>query len=328
MFRDGDSVGFWHQGALGDFVLFSPVIDAFYELFPETTFHVWTKPAHLDLLSGKPYRVTGHTMREPLWLELFTDEAWKKAAIPLALAECRVFFWVGQKSAHLAVERLQRRLSGKVFWIQSFPQDEVPMPVTWFLFEQLKAYGFPVTEKRPHIFGHSSMKSQVAAWLASKDLSWGRYGVVHMGSGGLRKVWPMARWQSLFEASRGFFGRPVVMLLGPADETVASYVEAFSRKWGWPVFFSQDIKTLTALLDGACFFVGCDSGVSHVAAAMDVPSLVVFGPTNPDVWAPQGSHVRIYQDSWVPEEVLRVEEGMGWKADADLFRHLQDILAL
>lgn len=321
-------MGFWHQGALGDFVLFTPVIDAFYELFPEARFHLWTQPAHLDLLSGKPYQVTGHTIQEPLWLALFTDQAWEKAPIPSALAECRFFFWVGQKSAHLAVERLQERLSGKVFWIQSFPQDGVPMPVTRFLFEQLKAFGFPVPEKRAQILGHSSMNSHVAAWVASKGLSWGRYGVVHMGSGGLRKVWPMPRWQSLFEATRGFFGRPVVMLRGPADEKAASFVEAFSKKWGWPVFLIQDLNTLMALLNGAAFFVGCDSGVSHVAAAMDVPSLVIFGPTDPAVWAPQGNHVRIYLDSWVPEEVLNVEKGICWKTDADLLRHLQDILAM
>lgn len=118
------------------------------------------------------------------------------------------------------------------------------------------------------------------------------------------------------------------MLSGPADEKIFPFVEEFSRVWGWRVIHTQDIKRLTAVLSGAAFYVGCDSGVSHVAAAMEVPSLVIFGPTNPAVWAPQGTHVRVYQDCWDPRDVLRRQEDRAWKVDSDLLRRLADVLGI
>lgn len=328
MLRNGGSVGFWHQGALGDFVLFSPVLDALHELWPRTIFTLWTRPAYGDLLAGKPYTVTVYSADGPFWSGLFTEEAWQTEPVPEALSQGQAFFWVGQKCAKTAVERLQKRLPGKVFWIQSFPEDEVQEPVTRFLFKQLEVLGFPVAERKPKIFEDPSLRAQAAPWVASEGLPWGHYGVVHMGSGGLRKVWPVARWQSLFEATSGFFKRPMVMLSGPADEKIFPFVEEFSRVRGWRVIHTQEIKRLTAVLSGAAFYVGCDSGVSHVAAAMEVPSLVIFGPTNPVVWAPQGTHVRIYQDCWDPQDVLRRQEDGARKVDSDLLRRVAEVLGV
>jgi ADP-heptose:LPS heptosyltransferase len=41
-------------------------------------------------------------------------------------------------------------------------------------------------------------------------------------------------------------------------------------------------------MEGCWFFIGNDSGISHMAAALDLPTLVIFGPTNPKVWSPRG----------------------------------------
>jgi ADP-heptose:LPS heptosyltransferase len=40
-------------------------------------------------------------------------------------------------------------------------------------------------------------------------------------------------------------------------------------------------------------YVGNDSGVSHLAAALGVPTIAVFGPTDPTVWAPLGPKVAV-----------------------------------
>jgi ADP-heptose:LPS heptosyltransferase len=44
-------------------------------------------------------------------------------------------------------------------------------------------------------------------------------------------------------------------------------------------------------------FIGHDSGISHLAAAVGTPSLLLFGPTDPEIWAPVGEHVRILRAS-------------------------------
>jgi heptosyltransferase-2 len=52
------------------------------------------------------------------------------------------------------------------------------------------------------------------------------------------------------------------------------------------------LPELAALLEHA-IFVGHDSGVSHLAAAAGAKCILLFGPTNPDVWAPMNANVRV-----------------------------------
>ncbi|WP_448383828.1 glycosyltransferase family 9 protein [Desulfosoma sp.] len=327
MFPEVSQIGFWHNGALGDFVLFTPVLDAVHDVMPNTSFVLWTRPAHGDLLCGKPYGVTVGSVEDPFWRALFTDQAWRTAPLPQSLARCGLFFWVGQKSARIAVERLQVRLSCPVLWIQSFPDGSVRESVTRFLGKQLSALGFSVPEREPRFVADSGAVSHVQAWLQTFSLRFGGYAVVHMGSGGLGKVWPVARWKALFEETHGFFGMPTVLLSGPADEALAPFVAKWSAAWGWPVYRSADLKQLAALLSGAVFFMGCDSGVSHVAAAMKVPSLVVFGPTDPAVWAPRGEHVTIYRDAWDSRTVLKGDADSAAGVEPSLVRRIQELVA-
>ena len=44
---------------------------------------------------------------------------------------------------------------------------------------------------------------------------------------------------------------------------------------------------------GARLYVGNDSGITHLAAAVGAPVIALFGPTDPGIWGPRGSSVRI-----------------------------------
>jgi ADP-heptose:LPS heptosyltransferase len=63
----------------------------------------------------------------------------------------------------------------------------------------------------------------------------------------------------------------------------------------------EEIKTLLA---GAALFVGNDSGPAHIAAAFGVPSVVVFGPSDPAIWGPWRTVSKIIQS---PEGMGRVK---------------------
>jgi len=53
------------------------------------------------------------------------------------------------------------------------------------------------------------------------------------------------------------------------------------------------LPLLAAILSRCRLYVGNDSGVTHLAAAVGVPTVAIFGPTDPDVWAPRGPGVRV-----------------------------------
>jgi hypothetical protein len=53
----------------------------------------------------------------------------------------------------------------------------------------------------------------------------------------------------------------------------------------------DDLYDLARWLAGARLYVGNDSGITHLAAAVGTPTVAVFGPTRPEVWAPPGAVV-------------------------------------
>lgn len=57
---------------------------------------------------------------------------------------------------------------------------------------------------------------------------------------------------------------------------------------------------LAALMSEVDLYLGNDSGITHLAAACGTPTIALFGPTDPQVWGPQGPQVSIIR--WQPED--------------------------
>ena len=89
-------------------------------------------------------------------------------------------------------------------------------------------------------------------------------------------------------ASRFRSSRAVrVLAAGVHHPDVGFHVEALvAFAIDWP------LRDLAALLAGS-MFIGHDSGVSHLAAATGGASLVLFGPTDPEIWAPRNENARV-----------------------------------
>jgi ADP-heptose:LPS heptosyltransferase len=57
----------------------------------------------------------------------------------------------------------------------------------------------------------------------------------------------------------------------------------------------DSLLNLAAWARGAAVYIGNDSGISHLAAAIGLPGVVLFGPSNPLIWRPRGANIRILQ---------------------------------
>jgi heptosyltransferase-3 len=66
----------------------------------------------------------------------------------------------------------------------------------------------------------------------------------------------------------------------------------------------DDLYELACWLSRARLYIGNDSGISHLAAAVGTPAIVLFGPTDPTVWAPRGSRVLFPMDKIEPADVV------------------------
>jgi heptosyltransferase III len=117
----------------------------------------------------------------------------------------------------------------------------------------------------------------------------GAYAVVHPFASAPGKEWPRERFVELCAMLRTKLGMRVEVLGGPADP-----MGAFDQH---RVYSGAPLETVKRVLSGAALFVGNDSGPAHMAAAFGVPSVVLFGPSDPAIWGPWRTANRVLKSS-------------------------------
>jgi len=113
----------------------------------------------------------------------------------------------------------------------------------------------------------------------SPEASREEFAAIHPFSGSARKNWPLENFRELARQLEG--DMPVRWCAGPEDPPL----EAATR--------IDDLYELARWLARAQMYVGNDSGITHLAAAVGTPVLALFGPTDPEVWAPRGANVTV-----------------------------------
>jgi heptosyltransferase-3 len=136
------------------------------------------------------------------------------------------------------------------------------------------------------------------AEAATRELPEG-FVAVHPGSGSPAKNWPSTRFVDAARALAG--GDSWLLVTGPAERGVEAPPDAVLAR-DWP------LRLLGAALARAGVFLGNDAGVSHLAAAVGAPTLALFGPTDPALWAPVGPRVKTLRDPGGSLVDLEVEQ--------------------
>jgi len=115
--------------------------------------------------------------------------------------------------------------------------------------------------------------------------------VCHPGSGSRHKCVRADTWGTLIRECRARQLMPVVVL-GPADDQAGEAIQEQDIP-ELPILRPLSITMLAALLTQAQGYIGHDSGVTHLAALLGVPTVAMFGPTDERRWAPRGAHVTV-----------------------------------
>lgn len=140
---------------------------------------------------------------------------------------------------------------------------------------------------------------------------------VHPGSGSERKNWPEAKWAELLGRLAGLTPAKLLLVGGEAEgERLARLAHV------WPadrlsVAQSLPLTELALRLTGCTAFVGHDSGVTHLAAALGLPGVALWGDTDPAIWRPRSERMRR----------LHAPGGLGALAVDTLETELRDLLA-
>ncbi len=135
-------------------------------------------------------------------------------------------------------------------------------------------------------------------FIDAPNLTTRRFVAIHPGSGSAEKCWPISRFaeiiKRLWEQNQ-----PVLLLSGPADTgRVEDLLKLLSPPPALEMFkmlISAPLFEVAQCLQLCKRFLGNDSGITHLAAMLGVPTVAIFGPTDPQVWRPVGSFVKVIQ---------------------------------
>ncbi len=126
-----------------------------------------------------------------------------------------------------------------------------------------------------------------AGWLRARLPAQVAPLALHPGSGGGRKCWPPERFAELARRLE----RPCIVLEGPADRDPCRRV--LERLPQAASVRGLKLHQVAALLTRSALLVCNDSGVGHLAAALGVATVPVFGRTDPRTWSPRGPAVSV-----------------------------------
>lgn len=106
------------------------------------------------------------------------------------------------------------------------------------------------------------------------------------------KTWPLTYFKALATTLAGDVcaGWRIALIGGPKDAALAAEL-ATAVPGCITVFNEPDLLTVAAILARSRGFIGNDSGLSHMAAAVGIPTLAIFGPTDPSRYGPWGGQV-------------------------------------
>ena len=268
-------------GALGDFVCFLPALQV---LSKSEQVHLLAHSEFADLVA--PAVNVGSLERYEIHRLFVPGAAQEKRLRDFFGAYSSIFSWMGSGQSTFVRE------------LASVSQG------------QAAVFPFQPDQKRVHqadyylaCVGHSSpetsipeipLKPEALAWCEGywrkHFLSGKQVIALAPGSGARQKNWPASSFRAVADWWRQRPSGAVMVLLGPVEEETGDYTALCQ---GAVLVCDLNLGQLAALLARSDLYLGNDSGVSHLAAALGVVSLVLFGPSSVNQWSPRGKNVTV-----------------------------------
>ncbi len=280
-------------GAIGDTLLTLPVIQALRAKY---------QAAHITLVGNAavlPLALTAGIVdavadyEQWQWSELFSPVGIRTPAMLSLLEQCKLVICWLRDSDGVVRHNLQQAGVKHLIIASGRPPEGQRVHITRYLMEtiglpfdtidtiDLTRWQLPLKPEDSLLDGGTGKKPRFA---------------IHPGSGGARKCWPVASFAEVIERLWQH-GNSVLLLAGPADAERINYLRQH---------LALDQPLLTRLEDAPLLevaqhlrqcqrYLGNDAGITHLAAMLGVPTIALFGPSDPIIWRPVGPKVKVIQ---------------------------------
>ena len=279
----------FHDGALGDVLLSLPCLQALREA--GDVLHFVGSPDMGSLLSALEVVDDFTSSDSGMFATLFASGAGEHAHVFLSRFDRAYVFTLQQGSA------LAKNIAGAIpetRTIATVPPEGVHAHVADFRLLQLTATAQDVAD--PGLAVPPAVRDAAVPFLIRAGYD-GRTTLIAIqpGSGGKRKCWPLERYFETAARLSDGYGSFILFLSGPAEEPamrelIGQFVAGRERM---ALLADADLTAVAGLLSRCGLYIGNDSGISHLAAAVGCPVVVLFGPTDPALWRPRGHAVQV-----------------------------------
>ena len=265
-------------GAIGDLILTLPVIGALRLGLPNPRIDIMGD-AKRTCLARHPIYVDAIADAEQWEIyQLFGFEPRVSQKLAAYLGEFHLILSYLPTPDATFTDNLGRYCSGKVIAWPPHPRGTIH--VTDHLLQPVLAFASPDPPAEPRVFPDTEHQQAADHFWQSAGLPERGVLAVHPGSGGRHKLWPLEGWRQVIAwAARE--GVPGVLICGPAEEErgISPLLNALSP--AWKLLRNVSLPELAAILGKCEVFVGHDSGVTHLAAAVGVRTLALFRTHRP-----------------------------------------------
>ncbi len=285
--------------SVGDVVLTEPVVAALRESFPGAAIGYAVKTQFRDLVASHPALSRVHL--------LDTSSRGGMASLVREIRNARYSAVVDlHRSARTARILRAARIPTRTAYHKRELRDAVrvrllrrPFRASKLLVQRyldaLVPLGIDVPYMRPRL--HVSERDDEAgrATLASLGVGSGAYAVLVPGSVWPTKRWPAERFAELATSVVCELGLRVVLLGSKAERELCERIAGSAGSGAVSGAGETTLGQMAAVISRARIYVGNDSGPTHMARALDVPTVALFGPTDPGQFDFEG-HALVYRN--------------------------------
>lgn len=225
------------------------------------------------------------------WHGLFQDSAAKKPNVPPV---DRIAAFVGDREGRIASNLKAWFQNAHVNVFPPLPPKDANLHAASHMAQCLQKTGLPIDEEE-------SMNNACKRALLNKKSSTAKWPnvILHPGSGSRGKTHPPEFWLDMIPVLNNLqknAEHPIGVLLGPAEEPLFPVFEDKQDGRTVRLIITPDTEDLLSCLSSARLYLGHDSGVTHLAAMLGVPTIALFKNSDIHQWKPLGPRVKVFED--------------------------------
>lgn len=270
-----------------------PTLGAIRAYFPSARIEVMGYPTFSEMIKGQFYADIVSRFDQADIAHLFVKDAKMPVSLMERLGNMDLIISFVSAADRILSDNLNATGARRVIHYEPFPAGSKGVHIVDHLLQSLDTLGIPYFDNIPKIFLHDE-----DIHFAEKFIKVGiadpkkKLVAIHPGSGSKQKCWPMESFAAVINWLNEEKNAHIFIISGPADKEIIARLKA-EVKDNFTIVDHLSLSELSAVIKRCNLFIGNDSGITHLAAAVGTNTVSIFGPTDPKIWGPRGEAVKI-----------------------------------